>query len=179
MSATQKQDHGVSMAQLINIGGNTPLRAPITGVTRYEFTGETVGGATTSIFVDGRKGYTVALEPKTAGLIHCVGTLIQTSTSNTTFIEANYIDMLARYNVTKDGLITLSVGAYTVGPSNSPHTPSPSFPNNRLNGNLVITPINKSNSSDYPYIRFDTLGGGETNMWLVTADIWTLPFKGG
>lgn len=168
------------MTQLVLLSNkNVRLRATKVGLARYEYTGEVVGAGSAQLFVDGKPGYVVALEPNTSGVIHYMCILSQVTTLTGVFTGNNYQELLARYSVSSSGVVTLSVGASTYGTLATPEVPVSNAPNGRLTAaNVTLTAVNQSATVTYPYVRVDVIGGAQTNNWLVTADAWTLPSKG-
>lgn len=164
------------MSQLANLSNTIRLRNPITGVATYEYTGESIGSGTTQLFVDGKANNIVALEPGTSGFIRYVAVLAQTTTGSGAFISSSFQEIVVRYQVTSTGGITISSGVPTYGTFASPETPT--AVSGRLNTNVTPVAVSSSATVRYPHVRLNTSGGLQTNNWLVTAEVWTLPNKG-
>lgn len=166
------------MSQVVKRGNTLPLPLnPGYGVNTHYYMGETVGATNTELFVDGKKNYVIALEPSTGGFIEI--TVVSADTNLVTGIlgTSRYHKIVARYDVNRAGVISLSLGGDTFGSTSVPTTPS-AVPNNRFTTNISVTIANRSASNYYPHLVILCAGTTQINNWLLEVKVFTLPSKG-
>ena len=166
------------MSQVVKRGNTKPL--PLNAgysVNTYRYTGEVVGGSSQELFVNGKQGYVVALEPSTAGLIEVTAVLSEVNTNTGVPGTSRYQKIVGRYEVNRVGTGVLSLGGDTYGSVTSPATPI-NTPSNRLSTALTVSITNRSATEYYPHLVVSCGGTIQTNNWLIEVKVFTLPFKG-
>lgn len=166
------------MSQVVKRGNTLPLPLnPGYGVNTHYYMGEIVGAANTELFVDGKKDYVIALEPSTAGFIEITVVLADTNLVTGIFGTSRYHKIVARYDVNKAGVISLSLGGDTFGSVTGPTTPS-AVPSQRLTTAISVTAANRSASNYYPHLVISCAGTTQINNLLLEVKVFTLPSKG-